>query len=90
MKTEDYCDILSELYSATFRDWNLTISVCLTEPTCPTISITPEDKEMYDLTRYTIWIDSDDDIDKKIKSLCRIVKREVIDLKVNESFETLI
>lgn len=36
-------DALSDLYEKTGKDWVLQVSHILTEPTCPTASIYPED-----------------------------------------------
>ena len=64
---------LAELYKITGEDWNLTISVSLTEPTPPMASITPESRK--NSTRYTAWGDS---IEDAVNQAIDAVHREVI------------
>ena len=63
---------LDKLYEITGQDWVLEIHHILTEPTCPTVCIRPEDSNM---ARYRIDCDS---IEEGVQRAVDLVYREVI------------
>lgn len=65
-------DKLAKLYDITKDDWTLSISVSLTEPTCPVASIAPDGSNM---TRYTYWGDT---IEDAVNKAVEAVYQEVI------------
>lgn len=77
---QDATKKLGSLYAKTGMDWDLHISHCLTEPTCPTVAIYPEGMET---TRYTVWCDRDG-IEKALGEVVDRVYREVIQGEVIE------
>ena len=74
MFSKDSLAKLENLYGKTGMDWDLRIDHCLTEPTCPTISIQPEGMSV---TRYTVWCDPDK-VEEALAGLVDRVHREVI------------
>lgn len=62
-----------DLYEKTGRDWVLEVSHCLTEPTCPTVVIRPEDHDA--LCRYRVDAST---IEEGIERAVDLVYREVI------------
>lgn len=63
---------LSDLYTRTEMDWVLEVHHCLTEPTCPTVVISPEGLQA---NRYRIDCDS---IEDGIAEAVERVHREII------------
>lgn len=63
---------LDKLFSKTRMDWTLSVHHCLTEPTCPTVVIEPEDMHT---ARYRIDADS---IEQGIAEAVERVYREVM------------
>ncbi len=64
-------EALGDLYDKTGVDWELRLSHCLTEPTCPTATVVPEGKEP---TRYRVDADTIEDaingaVDKAYREL---------------------
>ena len=77
MSIKEDLDKLADLYSITWADWHININHCLTEPTCPSASITPEthDGEMDDLMRYVAWGNT---IEEAIHASVELVYNELI------------
>ena len=72
MAIKDQLAKLDGLYSLTDREWVLEIHHCLTEPTCPTVVIRPEDLQ---IARYRVDTSS---IEDGISRAVELVYREVV------------
>lgn len=81
MAIKDHLEKLQGLYSKTGMDWDLTITHCLTEPTCPCATIAPEGSNA---TRYSVVANT---IEEAIAESAERVYREIIlGQKIEPSF----
>lgn len=73
-RMHDAMDALGDLYAKTEDDWILEVSHILTEPTCPTVTVYPENGKRTGRYRYDCGT-----IAQGIIAACEAVKKEVID-----------
>jgi hypothetical protein len=76
MNIQELCDPLEDLFNVTHTDWYLSVSMSLTEPTCPRATIYPEG---WSLSRYSVNADS---FEESLEKVVALVKREVIDKQI--------
>jgi len=77
MKIGPIIEKLANLYELTEMDWCFSISGSITEPTCPVVTIYPEDEDYDGLTNYTEFCDLDGDVDVALEKVVARVFADV-------------
>jgi hypothetical protein len=75
MTHEEKLNALAVLYDRTEEDWELRVSHCLTEPTCPTAIISCENKE----AKFQYWRADRDTIQEAIEAVVDLAYRALFE-----------